>query len=66
MPFFPDSKVIISNDGPVIPLRVSQSNIRERLKKKYIKPEPTDELTTKALEALNSGTVSIYLNMHFS
>ncbi|VUZ45888.1 unnamed protein product [Hymenolepis diminuta] len=53
------SKVIISNDGPVIPFRVSQSNIRERLKKKYIKPEPTDELTTKALEALNSENVDV-------
>ncbi|VDL44381.1 unnamed protein product [Hymenolepis diminuta] len=52
-------RVIISNDGPVIPFRVSQSNIRERLKKKYIKPEPTDELTTKALEALNSENVDV-------
>ncbi|KAM7540479.1 hypothetical protein Aperf_G00000028858 [Anoplocephala perfoliata] len=52
------SKVTISNDGPIIPLRISQSNIREKLKKKYIGVEPTDNLTAEALKALLSENSS--------
>nr|CUU97924.1 hypothetical transcript [Hymenolepis microstoma] len=54
------SKVTLSNDGPVIPLRISESNIREKLKKKYTKAEPTDELTAEALQALISENVGDY------
>ncbi len=45
----------VEEEELVIPLTLSRSNIREQLKKKYVKVEPTDELTAEAIKALSTG-----------
>uniref|UniRef100_A0A5K3FZR7 KOW domain-containing protein n=1 Tax=Mesocestoides corti TaxID=53468 RepID=A0A5K3FZR7_MESCO len=52
--FAPKSVSTLKKDEPIIPLTISRFNIREQLKKKYLKGESVDELTAEALRALSS------------
>ncbi|VDD84149.1 unnamed protein product [Mesocestoides corti] len=51
----------LKKDEPIIPLTISRFNIREQLKKKYLKGESVDELTAEALRALSSGKTVVHL-----